>query len=233
MEYDVVEAHFLLAAQGAASLPPPMLAEIAFGGRSNVGKSSLMNLLMQRRSLVRTSSTPGATRGLNFFRATLRSGVTMDLVDLPGYGYAKRSKSERVAWGALVEGFLKKRSGLRAVVVIVDARRGLEDDDRELLEFLEHAKRTPVLVATKLDKVPRSKRAAVLKDIGKAAGRRVIGTSATDGAGREELWRELLRASGLGAQSGGGGAGRDATASIATRPAGEGGSSVGGGSGAR
>src|SRR4051794_28829777 len=104
---DIVDAQFLTTAMTAATLPPPLFAELAFAGRSNVGKSSLINNLAQRTKLARTSSTPGCTRGLNLFRLTLRGGAQLDFVDLPGYGFAQRSKSERAGWGPMIEGFLE------------------------------------------------------------------------------------------------------------------------------
>ncbi len=194
---DVLDAVFLATAVKSEGLPPPAFAEIAFAGRSNVGKSSVINTLVQRRKLVRTSSTPGATRGLNLFRATLRDGSMVDLVDLPGYGYAKVSKTERNAWGPLIEGFLKRRKGVRAVVVIVDARRGLEPDDAQLLAFLQHLELKAIVVATKLDKLPPNKQKPAVAAIARDAGVRAFGFSSEDGAGREELWRVLVRAAGL------------------------------------
>ncbi|MCA9614204.1 MAG: ribosome biogenesis GTP-binding protein YsxC, partial [Myxococcales bacterium] len=169
--------------------------------RSNVGKSSLINALTQRKKLVRTSSTPGATRGINLFRLKLRVPVPeaeavlgeMDLVDLPGYGYAKRSKSERKSWGPLIEGFLRTRPGLRAVVVIVDARRGPEEDDAELLEFLDYIERPALVVATKLDKLPKNQQKLAVEAVSRTVGRRVFGFSAETGQGREPLWRSILR----------------------------------------
>src|SRR5687768_10668543 len=129
---DIVDAQFLTTAMNAATLPPPLFAELAFAGRSNVGKSSLINSLAQRTKLARTSSTPGCTRGLNLFRLTLRGGAQLDFVDLPGYGYAQRSKDERKSWGPMIEGFLKKRVGLRGVVILVDERRGLESEEHDV-----------------------------------------------------------------------------------------------------
>src|SRR5687767_5380631 len=157
--FQVLDAQFLASAPTPEAMPAPALAEIAFAGRSNVGKSSLINALVQRRKLVRTSSTPGCTRALQLFRALVRAGAAgaeteIDLVDLPGYGFAKVSKKERRSWGPLIEGYLRDRPSLRGVVILADARRGLEDDDRELIEFVTHVRRTPILVATKLDKMP-------------------------------------------------------------------------------
>ncbi|MCB9633949.1 MAG: YihA family ribosome biogenesis GTP-binding protein [Sandaracinus sp.] len=198
---EVLEAEFVAAASALPQLPAPVLAEVAFAGRSNVGKSSLINALTQRKKLVRTSSTPGATRGINLFRLKLRVPVPeaeavlgeMDLVDLPGYGYAKRSKSERKSWGPLIEGFLRTRPGLRAVVVIVDARRGPEEDDAELLEFLDYIERPALVVATKLDKLPKNQQKLAVEAVSRTVGRRVFGFSAETGQGREPLWRSILR----------------------------------------
>ena len=111
----VVDARFVAAGSTTSDLPPGQHFEVAFAGRSNVGKSSLMNSLMERRSLVRTSKTPGATRTVNVFEARLASGDTIALADLPGYGYAQRAKSERKAWGTMLEGYLKDRAELRAL----------------------------------------------------------------------------------------------------------------------
>ncbi len=203
---EVLDADFVAGATALGQLPPPVLAEVAFAGRSNVGKSSLINALTQRKKLVRTSSTPGATRGINLFRLRLRvpgaEGATtgeMDLVDLPGYGYAKRSKTERRSWGPLIEGFLRERPGLRAVVVIVDARRGPEEDDAELLAFLEHVGRPALVVATKLDKLPKNQQKLAVEAVARQAGRRVFGFSAETGQGRDPLWRAVLRHAHVGA----------------------------------
>jgi GTP-binding protein len=203
----VLDAHFLAAAPRQAALPPPAFAEVAFAGRSNVGKSSLINRLVGRRKLVRTSSTPGCTRGLALFRARLRtsedgdaqkSEAQLDLVDLPGYGYAKRSKSERKGWGPMIETFLEERPGLRAVVVIVDIRRGPEDDDAQLLEFLEHLGIPAIVVATKLDKLPANKRKTELLGLGRVLGHDPIGFSSVTGDGVELLWKRILKAASIG-----------------------------------
>ncbi len=189
----ILDASFLASATSLDQLPAPMFAEVAFAGRSNVGKSSLINSLVERKKLVRTSSTPGCTRGINLFRVKLGGDATIDLADLPGYGYAQRSKSERAAWGPLIEGFLAKRPGLAGVVLIVDVRRGLEEDDRELVEYLAHVERPVFLVATKLDKLAASQRAAALAKLSNDAGMRAIGYSSVSGEGRAALWRRILK----------------------------------------
>ncbi|MDQ3033966.1 MAG: ribosome biogenesis GTP-binding protein YihA/YsxC [Myxococcota bacterium] len=208
MQVEIRDARFLAMAMREDGLPPPEHAEIAFAGRSNVGKSSLINKLVVRKKLVRTSSKPGATRGLALFRvdlSILRAGsetqrATIELVDLPGYGYAKRSKAERRSWGPMIESYLEHRTGLRAVVVIVDVRRGLEDDDVQLLEFLDHIQRPAVLVATKLDKLPNAQRLPAVAAIkASAGGRPVVGVSAETGDGRDRLWSRLIAAAGIGA----------------------------------
>lgn len=184
-------------------MPGPTQAEIAFAGRSNVGKSSLINTLVQRKNLVRTSSTPGSTRQINLYEARAADGAVFHLIDLPGYGFTRRSKAEQTAWATLIEGYLAGRSTLAAVAILVDVRRGLEDDDRELIAFIDAAKeasRRPVqviLVATKLDKLPRSSRCVALARLADATGRKVFGFSSVTAEGRDELWR-ALRSTALG-----------------------------------
>jgi GTP-binding protein len=190
---DILDAEFLTTAMNVATLPPPLFAEVAFAGRSNVGKSSLINALAQRKKLARTSSTPGCTRGLNLFRLTLRGGAHLDFVDLPGYGFAKRSKDEKKSWGPMIEGFLQKRVGLRGVVLLVDARRGLEAEEHELLEFLRHIKQPALLVATKVDQLSPSKRKPAALALAKEAGTRAIPFSAHTGEGRDQLLRAVLK----------------------------------------
>ena len=194
---DIVDAQFLTTAMNVASLPPPLFAEIAFAGRSNVGKSSLINSLAQRTKLARTSSTPGCTRGLNLYRLTLRGGAQLDFVDLPGYGFAQRSKSERLSWGPMIEGFLRHRVGLRGVVVLVDVRRGLEDEEHELLAFLAHIGQRAIVVATKMDRLPANKQKPAILALAKASGVQALPYSAHTGAGRDQLWRALLRLSAI------------------------------------
>lgn len=199
----VRRAEFVAGAKAEAEIPPPVMSEIAFVGRSNVGKSSLINALVERKNLVRTSSTPGCTRQLSFFEIELVDDATLMLVDLPGYGYAKRSKEERGQWADVIEAYLLGRSTLRAVVSIVDVRRGIEPDDRDLLQLVTEKPRVSraplsvILVATKLDKLPRSKQKLELERVKQAAGVPVLGFSAEDGTGRDALWRLVRRAANL------------------------------------
>ena len=194
---DILDAEFLTTAMNVATLPPPMFAEVAFAGRSNVGKSSLINALAQLKKLARTSSTPGCTRGLNLFRLTLRGGAHLDFVDLPGYGFAQRSKDERKSWGPMIEGFLQKRVGLRGVILLVDVRRGIESEERDLLEFLRHIKQPALVVATKVDQLSSSKRKPAVLALAKEAGTRAIAFSAHTGEGRDQLLRAVLKLAGI------------------------------------
>jgi len=197
---DVLEAEFVAGATTIGQLPAPTFAEVAFAGRSNVGKSSLINSLVRRRKLVRTSSAPGCTRAVNIFRVRLRTDGNeghLDLVDLPGYGYAQRSKAERRGWGPLIEGFLSGRPGLRGTVVILDIRRGAQEEDLQLLEFLEGVGVTPIVVATKIDKLPASKRKLALAQLQRELGIPVTAYSAVTGEGREALWERLLAVSSI------------------------------------
>jgi GTP-binding protein len=194
----IVESEFVAGVSNVASLPPPALAEIAFAGRSNVGKSSLLNALLGRRNLVRVGRTPGTTRQVNFFRARASGGLELMLVDLPGYGFAKRGKGERKEWGPLLETYLAGRVTLRAVVLLVDVRRGLEGEERELIDFVRSAGAAPsrrppeiVVVATKVDKVPSSQRKPAIQRVGASIGARVVGFSAATGEGKDELWAKL------------------------------------------
>lgn len=182
---------FVTSAAAPKDFPPPTLPELAVVGRSNVGKSSLINSMARRNKLVRTGSTPGLTRHIQIFRMKLRD-AELDFVDLPGYGYAARSKSERASWGPMIEGFLQERVGLRAVLVLVDIRRGVEDDDRQLLDFLDSIGVKSFIVATKVDKLGSNDRRKALEELKRTAGRRVVPYSVTTDVGRDELWKLVL-----------------------------------------
>ena len=189
----IKEASFVMSARDVGELPAPTFAEVVFAGKSNVGKSSLLNALCGRRALARVSSTPGATRGINLFRVELGDAV-LHFTDLPGYGYAQRSKQERKAWGPMIEGYLRQRVGIVLAVVIVDVRRGIAEEDEQLLEFLDSLGHTSVVIATKLDKLPKAQRKLALLDLAKRSGRTVSGFSAESGEGGDALRARLLRA---------------------------------------
>ncbi len=207
----IASAEFTAGAALASQVPATSMfedaPEIAFAGRSNVGKSSLLNMMLARKGLARTSNTPGRTRQINFFDVGLAK-ATIELtnapprivfVDLPGYGYAKVSKTEAHGWKELLEGYLSDRATLKAVVVLVDIRRGLEQEEADLIEFLALRPAIKVIVAaTKLDKMPRSQHKPALAKLvhgaraAKAENAVVVGTSAESGDGRESLWSRIL-----------------------------------------
>lgn len=199
----VTDAQFLASAARVEQLPPPQHLEVAFAGRSNVGKSSLMNALIERKRLVRTSSTPGCTRQVSLFDVTTRLGSRLTLVDLPGYGYAKRSHAERKEWADLIHSYLSQRVALAAVVALVDIRRGLQEEDTQLLELIAQpgrGSRAPVEiipVATKLDKLSGSERKLALRDLEKATQMHWIGFSTELPETHAALWKELLKRLGI------------------------------------
>jgi len=188
-------AEFMTSATRPGGYPPEQLPEVAFAGRSNVGKSSLINRLVGVSKLARTSRTPGRTRLLNWFRVEPPSGAPLAFVDLPGYGYAKVSRSERDAWRPMVESYLTGRSVLRAVTVLVDARRGAGPEEADLLAWLDEAGIAPITVLTKADKLAKSKRKpaalALQRELGLA--RPPILFSATSGDGVDPLWRSITK----------------------------------------
>jgi GTP-binding protein len=200
-ETRVVDAKFVAGAVDSDSLPAPTTVEIAFAGRSNVGKSSLLNATMQRSGLARTSKTPGCTRQINIYDVRTQDGLTLQFVDLPGYGWAQRSKAEKKHWQEMIEGYLKRRASLRAVVVLVDVRRGVEEEERQLVEFLQQPREVSsagpvqvILVATKVDKLGAAGRKPALEAVKRGAGVKPVGFSAVSGDGREELWSRIRAA---------------------------------------
>lgn len=183
--------------------PEPTLPEVAFAGRSNVGKSSLLNRLVRRKSLARVSTTPGRTREINFFRVNDRFVIA----DLPGYGYARVAKARRASWRPLIEGYLGGSAGLRGVVLLVDARHAPSPDDHSMMDYLAEIGAPTLVALTKMDKLPpreRRARAAALAEALGVGEDQVVPTSAQDGSGRDELaaavvalldappWREAL-----------------------------------------
>jgi GTP-binding protein len=223
--FPVLDAEFLCSAHDLAALPPEasadraseLVPEVAFAGRSNVGKSSLINCLLGRRKLARVSATPGCTRCLSFLRVAVASGsprsrtaaagglrgLELRFVDLPGYGYAAVSHQARRSWAPLIEGYLERRGSLRAVVLIVDPRRGLEEEEIDLCRWLGRRHRPLELVLTKADKLAHAARGRALaqaraqlaKLAQSVAGRPACAPlffSAQSGEGREALWRAIL-----------------------------------------
>ncbi len=165
--------------------------EIAFAGRSNVGKSSLINSLLNRKNLARTSSSPGKTVTINFYDINNE----FYLVDLPGYGYAKASESERIKWGKMIEKYLKTRDTLAGIVLLVDVRHAPTKDDIMMYDFIRNYGFTPVIVATKLDKIKRSMRDKQLKLIRETLNapkdQIIIMHSSVDKTGRDEILETL------------------------------------------
>ena len=172
--------------------PEPKLPEIAFAGRSNVGKSSLINRLLRRKKFARVSNTPGRTREINFFEVNSQ----FILADLPGYGYARVSKERKAAWRPLIEGYLRGSPALRGVVQLLDARRVPSDYDLLMLDFLAQLGTPTIVVATKIDKLPRAEQAARVEQLAREAGielEQVIPFSAVSGDGRDELAEAIVQ----------------------------------------
>jgi GTP-binding protein len=195
----VVATEFLKTATAPDGWPRGDVPEVAFVGRSNVGKSSMLNALAGKDKLARVSATPGRTRALQFFELRYRPTPAMRpravrFCDLPGYGYAKVSKDERGKWTAMIEDYLKERDTLRAVVLIVDARHPPMESDRDAFQFLSSAGRQVVIAATKMDKLPRNQRLTALRTAEQALGLPKGGAvpfSAEEGTGAVDLWRRI------------------------------------------
>jgi GTP-binding protein len=192
----ITAAELITSAADAAGFPAPGAPEIAFLGRSNVGKSSLLNALVGRRALARTSATPGKTRLLNWFRV-VRGGRELWLVDLPGYGYAKVARTERAQWKRWIEAYLENRPTLRLAVLLQDLRREPGEDETLLLRWLAE-REVPALVAlTKCDKLKPMRRAERVRVLGQTPdlpAQAVLATSAETGLGIPELWAAIERA---------------------------------------
>ncbi|MDX2023413.1 MAG: ribosome biogenesis GTP-binding protein YihA/YsxC [Deltaproteobacteria bacterium] len=191
----VLSATFVAEARVPAdlrSLPAVAGFQIAIAGRSNVGKSTLLNHLASRRALARTSKTPGRTRGLIFYDFSLRLSAdglpfALRVVDLPGYGYAKVNKTERESWRSLVETYVNDTQTLKLCLVLVDARRGPEEEEGQLIEWLDSLGIPSRLVATKIDKLTAGERGLLNKTIPGA-----IGASGLNGEGVDRVWKAVM-----------------------------------------
>ena len=187
----ILSAEFVTSATKPAQYPPALLPEIAFAGRSNVGKSSLINTLVNRKRLVKTSSTPGRTQLINFFNINRQMGF----VDLPGYGYAKVPVSIRKKWGPMIETYLSERKTLKAVVVIMDIRRTPRQEELNLLSWLAHYCIAGIPVLTKTDKLSKNKLAKQHHLIAQTLEMDkddFILFSAKTRLGKDALWRSIL-----------------------------------------
>ena len=189
------EWSFVAGAGSLASLPPMQGVEIAFAGRSNVGKSSLVNALTARRALARVSDTPGRTREINFFAG----GSNLVIVDLPGYGYAKAARAKVAAWTDLIRAYLHGRSNLARVFVLIDSRHGLKEADGEILDLLDRTAVSYAIALTKTDRLKATEIDARIAETLGAIERRpaafpaVFATSARSGAGLAELKGAIVR----------------------------------------
>lgn len=204
----VLSAEFVKTATRREEWPEGALPELAFVGRSNVGKSSMLNALARRTKLARVSNTPGRTRALQFFAVSVEPSpaarpVALRFCDLPGYGYAKVSREERDRWARMIEDYLRVRADLRAVVLIVDGRHPPAGSDRDALAFLAQAGRPVVVAATKLDKLARNRRAAAVREVERGLGLAAGGAvpfSAVEGTGTDALWARILEIARAGAE---------------------------------
>lgn len=188
---EIKTATYELTAFKPEQYPDHGFPEIAFVGRSNVGKSSLINALVNRKNLAKQSATPGKTRGLNFYRIDHR----LYFVDLPGYGYARVSKAEKVFWGRMIETYLNTRNQLSLIIMLVDIRHTPSADDLTMYQWLVQGKKPNLAVATKSDKISRGQVSKRLQDIRATLGMNLeeplIPFSAQTKQGREEIWNRI------------------------------------------
>jgi len=193
----IAHAEFVISAAQAAQFPKDRLPQIALCGRSNVGKSSLLNTLLRRKNLARTSNTPGKTRQLNFYLIKPEGHVIKPFyfVDLPGYGYAQVSQAERESWRGLIENYFKQSSCLAGALSIIDIRHGAVASDMELLHWLISLQMPTTLVATKADKLSNKNRAEKFRQINAGIAtlplQSTLMFSAEDGSGFQELWKQI------------------------------------------
>lgn len=179
-----------------SKIPDHMLPEVAFAGKSNVGKSSLINALMNRKSLARTSAQPGKTQTINFYNIN----EAMYLVDLPGYGYARVPESEKIKWGKMIENYLHTSRQLRRVFLLIDIRHDPSANDKLMYDWIVSQGFDPVIVATKLDKIKRSQKDKCVKAIRDGLkvkpGTVIVPFSAETKAGKDEIWQIMDEAIG-------------------------------------
>nr|WP_145163088.1 ribosome biogenesis GTP-binding protein YihA/YsxC [Paenibacillus terrae] len=184
----VTNAEFIISAVGPDQYPVDALPEIALAGRSNVGKSSLINRMINRKNLARTSSTPGKTQHMNYYRIN----EALYFVDFPGYGYAKVSKTQRAAWGKMIEKYMLERQTLKLVLMVVDLRHPPTKDDVMMYDWLQHYDIPICVVATKADKIPKSRWQKHVKQMKESLLLRshdlFVMFSSELGVGKEELW---------------------------------------------
>lgn len=187
----VTSAEIVISAVSQKQYPKDNLPEIALAGRSNVGKSSLINHMIQRRSLARTSSKPGKTQTLNFYKINDH----FYFVDVPGYGYAQVSKKELSKWGTMMEEYFETRESLRAVILMTDLRHRPTNDDIQMYEYLKYLQLPVIIIATKLDKVLKNKRTSFIKRtmevMNPDPNDYIVPFSAETGEGKDELWSLL------------------------------------------
>ncbi len=186
---NVTKAEMIITAGFSSQFPEHEMPEIAFAGKSNVGKSSLLNTMLNRRALARTSSQPGKTQTINFYSVQ----DTFMFVDLPGYGYAKVSKTDRERWGKLIEGYLEKRPQLKKIVLLIDIRHEVGNNDKMMYDWIKHYHDEVIVVATKMDKIKRSQvqkhLSVIRKGLNLMPEDTLIGFSAETKQGKDELWK--------------------------------------------
>ncbi|MFC4711848.1 ribosome biogenesis GTP-binding protein YihA/YsxC [Planococcus dechangensis] len=188
---EVHNVELVISAVRPAQYPETELPEFALAGRSNVGKSSFINKLIGRKSMARISSKPGKTQTLNFYKIEEQ----LFFVDVPGYGYAKVSKTEREAWGKMIETYITSREQLRAVIQIVDLRHPPSKDDQMMYDFMKHYNIPCIIIATKADKIPKGKwdkhKKIVRETLDMEKGDPLIVFSSETGLGKDEAWKQI------------------------------------------
>jgi GTP-binding protein len=193
----ILSAQFVKTATLPVHYPDPLGPEVAFAGRSNVGKSSLINILVNRNSLAKASRTPGRTQAINFFAINER----LSFVDLPGYGFAKVPEKIRVSWGPMVETYLRERGNLILLLLILDVRRDLRDDDRNFIMWMEENSLPWQMVLTKADKLSKNqamgRRRVIEEQSGISGIQKPLLFSALSGQGKDQLWGIIKEAAGL------------------------------------